>query len=132
MAGGENMDVNNNLSNKEIGTRIKNCRVSLGLTLQQIANTVGVAPSTIQRYESGTISQYKLPILESIANTLGVNPVWLVKRDAPMFAETKNPSILEEQLLSNFKKLNQIGQEEALKRIKELTCLPMYTDKDMD
>lgn len=124
------MDVNNNLSNKEIGARIKNCRVGLGLTLQQIATTVGVAPSTIQRYENGTISQYKLPVIESIANALNVNPVWLVKRDAPMFAETKTPSILEEELLSYFKKLNQTGKEEALKRIEELTYLSIYIEKE--
>lgn len=66
------------LSNKEIGQRIHDTRQSKGLTLDDIANAVGVAKSTIQRYEKGHIDKIKLPVLESIANVLEVNPSWLI------------------------------------------------------
>lgn len=66
------------LSNQEIGSRIFNTRQSKGLTLDDIALSVGVAKSTIQRYEKGTIQKIKLPVLESIANALDVNPNWLI------------------------------------------------------
>lgn len=72
------------MDNKQIGNRIKNRRKDLKLTLQEVADMVGVASSTIQRYEKGSISQYKLPVLESIAKALNVNPTWLVKEDAKM------------------------------------------------
>ena len=51
------------MDNKQIGDRIKNRRKDLKFTLQEIADMVGVASSTIQRYESGKISQLKLPVL---------------------------------------------------------------------
>lgn len=65
-------------SNKEIGNRIFETRNKLGLTLDDIAARVGVAKSTIQRYEKGDITRIKLPVIESIANALDVNPNWLI------------------------------------------------------
>lgn len=66
------------LSNIEIGNRINAVRSSRGLTLDDIASNVGVTKSTIQRYEKGTITRVKLPIIQSIAAVLGVNPNWLI------------------------------------------------------
>ena len=66
------------LSNHEIGLRISSAREMRGLTLDDIATEVGVARSTIQRYEKGTISKIKLPVLQSIASALNVNPNWLI------------------------------------------------------
>ncbi|MFL0251282.1 helix-turn-helix domain-containing protein [Clostridium neuense] len=132
------------MDNKQIGIRIKNRRIELGLTLQDVANIVGVASSTIQRYESGHISQYKLPVLESIAKAINVNPTWLVKKDAPMEIDTSDKTIdslcpeksnglsnEEMILLKNFNKLNATGKKEASKRVSELTCIPMYSDSEL-
>lgn len=142
------------MNNKEIGNRIKSRRKELKFTLQEIADKVGVASSTIQRYESGSISQLKLPVLESIAKAINVNPVWLVKEDAPMSTEIsddiflnnyhkeienntihttinlKDFSFLNKRnlLLSSFDKLNELGKEEALKRVGELTEIGKYTE----
>lgn len=69
---------------KEIGTRIFTRRKALGLTLQDIADRVHVARSTIQRYEAGSISQMKMPVLYSIALALSVNPDWLVGKSDDM------------------------------------------------
>lgn len=63
--------------NKEIGKRIRTKRLEKDLTMEELATMVGVARSTIQRYESGKIEKIKLPVIESIANSLGVNPAWL-------------------------------------------------------
>ncbi len=72
------------MTNREIGLRIKNKREEKQLTLQEVADKVGVAKSTIQRYEAGTIDSIKLPIIQSIAIVLNVNPSWLIgKTDSP-------------------------------------------------
>ena len=55
------------MDNKEIGLRIESRRKELGLTLDDIAQDVGVAKSTIQRYEKGTIDKLKLPVIDAIA-----------------------------------------------------------------
>ena len=66
------------LNPKEIGFRIKQRREELGLTLEDIASQVKVARSTIQRYETGSISRPKLPVLYSISQSLRVSPDWLL------------------------------------------------------
>lgn len=63
---------------KEIGSRIKQRREALGLTLEDIASNVKVARSTIQRYEAGSITRPKLPVLYSISQALCVSPDWLL------------------------------------------------------
>ena len=66
------------MTNKEIGQRIADTRIEKDLTMDDIAQKIGVAKSTIQRYEKGTIKKLKLPVIESIATVLNVNPNWLI------------------------------------------------------
>ena len=66
------------MTNIEIGMRIAEQRNQLGLTMDDIAQRIGVAKSTIQRYETGQIKKIKLPVIESIATVLRVNPDWLI------------------------------------------------------
>lgn len=66
------------LTNKQIGLRIKSVREEKDMTLQEIADKIGVAKSTIQRYEVGSIANLKLPIISSIANVLDVDPSWII------------------------------------------------------
>ena len=63
---------------KMLGERIYQRRKELGLTLQEIADKIGVTKSTIQRYETGKISTPKLPVIESIARAIEANPLWLI------------------------------------------------------
>lgn len=66
------------LSNIEIGLRIKAAREDKGMTKSELASKVGVADSTIKRYEDGEIATIKLPVIESISNALQINPLWVV------------------------------------------------------
>ena len=69
---------------QEIGLRIEQRRKELNLTLNDVADSIGVARSTVQRYEKGRIEKIKLPVIEAIANALKVNPAWIVyKSDDP-------------------------------------------------
>lgn len=45
------------MDKKTIGRRIKDRRLALNMTQSDIANAVGVAISTVQRYEAGTIER---------------------------------------------------------------------------
>lgn len=65
-------------SNREIRQRIKQRRTELGLTLQEVADRVGVQNSTIHRYEAGEIEKIKIPVVKSIANALNVSSSWLL------------------------------------------------------
>lgn len=72
------------MNNIDLGRRIKQRRTDLGLTQGDIATEVGVAISTIQRYETGSIERVKLPVIEAIARALHVNPDWLVGKTPDM------------------------------------------------
>jgi transcriptional regulator with XRE-family HTH domain len=75
------------MNNKEIGKRIVETRTKLGRTQQEIADAVGVAKSTIQRYEAGKIKKIKLPVISEISRALNINPVWLIGK-----TDIKNPA----------------------------------------
>lgn len=71
-------------TNEAIGQRIRARRRELGMTLQEVADEVGVQNSTILRYEKGVIQKIKLPVIEAIASALHVNPSWIIgKTDDP-------------------------------------------------
>ncbi len=83
-------------SNYDIGNRISSARDQRGLTLDDIAKSIGVSKSTIQRYEKGTISRIKLPVIESIARVLNVDPNWLIgNTDIPGISSTSCSSSSE-------------------------------------
>ena len=58
--------------------RIRNRRLEIGMTLEQVAAKVGVATATMQRYESGEIGNIKLTMVEKIANALNCAPGFLL------------------------------------------------------
>lgn len=112
----------------EIGNRIKYARNLRDATLDDIAKKVGVTKSTIQRYENGKITSIKLPVVESIAIALNVNPAWIVgKTDSMELPSQKFPKIVE-----YYELLNDMGKQEATKRVEELTHLPKYVKKETD
>lgn len=78
------------LNAKQIGAKIKNERMSLGMTQREVAAKVKVAPSTIMRYEQGQILDVKIPVISSIAAALNVNPSWLLGYDVPKEREKSN------------------------------------------
>lgn len=111
------------MTNIEIGNRIKYARNLRDVTLDEIAKKVGVAKSTVQRYENGKIESIKLPVVESIAIALNVNPAWIVGKSNAM----ELPSQQVPKIMEFYNQLNDIGKHEATKRVKELTYLAQYT-----
>lgn len=74
-----------NVTNKEIGARITTARERAGLNKKELAEKIGVADSTIKRYEDGEIKKIKIPVIESIANALSVNPMWIIGKSDNMY-----------------------------------------------
>ena len=100
----------------ETGRRIGIRRVSLGLTMEDVAKQIGVAKSTIQRYEAGEIVHLKMPVITSIAFVLRVNPEWLVgKADTPEY--NLSEVTRKEQMCVLFDKLTE---EEQIFTIRQL------------
>lgn len=58
--------------------RLKERRLALGLTLEEVGRMVGVQRATIQRYESAVISKIPSNRIESLAKALKTTPSYLM------------------------------------------------------
>lgn len=58
--------------------RIKMLRKEKGLTLEQVANNVGVGKSTVRKWETGMIANMKRDKIAALANALGTTPAFLM------------------------------------------------------
>ena len=114
------------MTNAEIGNRIKYARDLRDVTLEDIAKKVGVAKSTIQRYETGKIATIKIPVVESIAIALNVNPAWIVGKSEDM----ELPSQKVPKIMQYYELLNDIGKHKATEQVKLLTEVPRYLKED--
>ena len=121
-----------------IGQRIKEARKSTGLTQRELAERSGTATGTIQQYELGK-RQPRIEQLKSIASALDVDVNWLMngytleERDqawkdkvARRFEEANSWKEGKDRINVAFDSLNTSGQQEAVKRVEELTEVPRY------
>lgn len=67
--------------NRKIGARIKKSRKENNMTLLELANKVGLSEGTVQRYESGNISNVAISALENFAKALGTSSAYLMGWD---------------------------------------------------
>ncbi|CEQ14816.1 HTH-type transcriptional regulator [[Clostridium] sordellii] len=110
---------------------IKNKRLELGLTLEEVSNKIGVKKPTLQRYESGVISNIPSDKIESLAEVFDVSPAYLmgwedINNKNVNIKNKDTISIKERKLLNSFNNLNETGKDEAIKRVSELTLIPSY------
>lgn len=61
-----------------IGERIKQARLALGYSAEQVAAFLGVSPATVYRYENGDISKLPSKFIKPLAQYLCVSPSWLM------------------------------------------------------
>jgi len=61
-----------------IGTRMKERRLQLKKTLEEVGSVVGVSKATIQRYEKGAITNIPSDKIEKIAKALSTTPAFLM------------------------------------------------------
>ena len=58
--------------------RIKALRQEKGLTLEQVAEVVGVGRSTVRKWETGMIANMRRDKIASLADALGTTPEYLM------------------------------------------------------
>ncbi|WMJ90633.1 helix-turn-helix domain-containing protein [Anaerocolumna sp. MB42-C2] len=58
--------------------RIKERRLTLGMTLLEVANQLGVKEATMQRYESGEIKNVKHETITKLAEVFQCSPSYLM------------------------------------------------------
>ena len=110
-----------------IGDRIKQARLSLGYSAEQVAEFLGTSPATIYRYENGDISKLPSKFIKPLAEYLCVSPSWLMgwseipenELNLRMFSE--DPA--EKKLIAVYRGLSPRGQQLLMDRAEELKVL---------
>jgi transcriptional regulator with XRE-family HTH domain len=74
----------------DIKHRIYRRRKELDLTLEEVAQVVGVGKSTVRKWETGEIDNMKLDKIELLAQALHTTPAWLMGWDN---AKTRTPEL---------------------------------------
>ena len=79
-----------------IGDRIKQARIALGYSAEQVAAFLQVSPATIYRYENGDISKLPSKFIKPLAEFLCVTPEYLMgwsDDSTPVQDQPKNDDI---------------------------------------
>lgn len=130
---------------KQLGKKVQNLRKSQGLTQNELAKLADTDVAIIQCCENGS-NVIELEILKRIFITLGSSLVgsvedWSIYPNRPtdpkwyagdysefIKAGERMQKKKENILLNDYRKLNEIGQLEARKRVNELTEIKKYTE----
>ena len=110
----------------EMSRKIKELRQARGMTLEQVADIVGVGKSTVRKWETGMIANMKRDKIQSLAIALGTTPAYLMgwndndedqfsRVNLQLFAEasTTSPNITESEklLLELFRQIPEDAQK---------------------
>lgn len=99
--------------------RIKALRQEKGLTLEQVAEVVGVGKSTVRKWETGMIANMKRDKIADLAKALGTTPAYLMGWEEDVIEEKDSPSEQpltegEKMMLELFRMIPEDRQSEAL------------------
>ena len=99
--------------------RIKALRKERNLTLEQVANVVGVGKSTVRKWETGMIANMKRDKIASLAQALNTTPEYLMGWDEKERTPDK-PELTEGEnmLLELFNRVPEDQQKLVLQMIR--------------
>ncbi|WMJ78452.1 MULTISPECIES: helix-turn-helix domain-containing protein [unclassified Sedimentibacter] len=135
--------------NKFMGQNIKNTRLSKGYSLEKLSKLTNRDITYLTKLENGEVEIIVSEIVD-IANALGKSVLALVgwekertekeiKEDEKEFALHTYADLLAEYLdegvkkiINSYYQLNDIGKNEAVERIEELTYIHKYKNQDDD
>lgn len=93
-----------------IGDRIKQARLALGYSAEQVAAFLEVSPATIYRYENGDISKLPSKFIKPLAEYLCVTPEYLMGWSDESVPDQEIPKNDDIRLL--IRGLNQLSPEQ--------------------
>lgn len=99
--------------------RIRQLRHARGLTLEQIADVVGVGKSTVRKWETGMIANMRRDKIADLAKALGTTPAYLMGWDEET-APPAEPKLSEgeQALIALFRQIPEDKQQMVLQMIR--------------
>lgn len=107
------------MSNETISQKITKLRKARGMTLEQVADIVGVGKSTVRKWETGMIANMRRDKIADLAKALGTTPAYLMGWEEE--GNTHLPTNVRPVTLKKFPMLGKIACGE-----------PIYADQDFE
>ena len=104
----------------DIGQKIREARLSKGLTQEELGKIVGLQKSAIAKYENGRVVNIKRSTLQKLANALGLRGSDLVIENNPKEAAELSAKVLLDSELMDVIELYYTLTEEKQKMVREL------------
>ena len=109
--------------------RIKNLRQEKGLTLEQVADIVGVGKSTVRKWETGMIANMRRDKIADLAKALGTTPAYLMgwkEEDTKKEESPSEPQLTEGEkvLIDLFRRVPEDQQQLVLQMIRAALSTP--------
>ena len=107
-----------NNADRHVGTRIRERRIMLGLSQQQLAVMIGVTYQQAHKYERG-LNRISAGRLYDIAGVLSVPISWFFEgmQDDPVMAEMSPRQRMCLELARNFAMIDNLKHQEALSQM---------------
>lgn len=102
-----------------IGDRLKECRLVLGYSAEQVAAKLGISAATMYRYENGFIEKMPARLLEPLAEYLCTTPGYLMGWTDEAVQHPQPLSSDEHRLLSAYRIAEGKYKELALELLEE-------------
>ena len=114
---------------KGMAQRIKDLRQEKGLTLEQVADVVGVGKSTVRKWETGMIANMRRDKIADLAKALGTTPAYLMgweDENSEIEISPSEPQLTEGEkvLLDLFRKVPEDQQQLVLQMIRAALGAP--------
>lgn len=108
---------------ESMSQRIKSLRKERGMTLEQVADAVGVGKSTVRKWETGMIANMRRDKISSLAKALNTTPAYLLGWEDDEGEKKISPDELplnegEKALLELFRKVPEEQQQMVLQMIR--------------
>ena len=95
--------------------RIKQRRISMGHTQDELASKLGLQKSAIAKYENGRVENIKRSIIEKMANILECKPSYLMGWDDNASPSTLTLSDIEVKIVLEYRNSDEITQSMVLR-----------------
>lgn len=102
-----------------IGDRLKQCRLSLGYSAEQVAEKLGISAATMYRYENGFIEKMPAHLLEPLAEYLCTTPGYIMGWTNDIQQVSLSLSDDEHRLLNAYRNAESKYKDLALELLEE-------------
>ena len=110
----------------KIGERIKSKRIELGYTLEEVANFLKITRQTVQKYESGVVTNIPSDKIEALATLLKTTPSYLMGWEENLDEDTP-PEI---RVIERAGKKMNAGDREKMLKMLQIAFEDAFKDMD--